>query len=86
MKSVITVFLWSLIAVATPALSQSDALTFELLDANGDGLISRDEARADERVAAGFEEADQDRDGYVSAEEFAAKCDRIIELSDGELV
>ena len=73
MKSVISIFLLSLVAMATPALSQSDVPNFKMLDANRDGLISRDEARADERVAAGFEDADQDRDGYVSAEEFAAK-------------
>ena len=73
MKSETAILFSVLIALATPALSQSDVPNFEILDANRDGQISRDEARADERVADGFEEADQDRDGYVSAEEFAAK-------------
>ena len=73
MKSATTIMLLALLAMATPALSESEVPSFAMLDANYDGLISRDEARADERVAAGFAEADQDRDGYLSAEEFAAK-------------
>ena len=73
MKSETAILFVLLITLATPALSQSDIPNFEVLDANRDGLISRDEARADKRVADGFEEADQNLDGYVSAEEFAAK-------------
>lgn len=72
MKSVTTIFSLALLAMAAPALSASDVPSFSMLDANSDGLISHDEARADERVAAAFAEADQDRDGYLSAEEFAA--------------
>ena len=73
MKSVTSILLLSLIALASPAQSESGAPSFAVLDANQDGMVSRDEARADERVAAGFAEADQDRDGYLSPEEFAAK-------------
>ena len=73
MKSATTIMLLALLAMAAPALSESEVPSFAMLDANRDGLISRDEARADERVAAGFAEADQDRDGYLSAEEFASK-------------
>ncbi|MDJ0712137.1 MAG: EF-hand domain-containing protein [Woeseiaceae bacterium] len=73
MKSAISILLLSLIAMASPALSESGVPSFALLDANQDGLISRDEARADERVAASFADADQDRDGYLSPEEFSAK-------------
>jgi len=71
MKSATTIFFLALMAMATPALSESEAPSFALLDANRDGLISRDEARADERVAAGFADADKDRDGYLTTEEFA---------------
>jgi len=72
MKSVTALFLSSLIAMAAPALAQADRPSFAKLDANYDGLISRDEAQANERVAAGFDDADQDRDGSLSVEEFAA--------------
>ncbi len=73
MKSVTSPFLLSLLLLATPALSESGVPSFAELDANQDGMISRDEARADERVAASFADVDQDRDGYLSPEEFAAK-------------
>ena len=73
MKSIISIFLLVLLTMATPALSQPNVPNFEKLDANLDGRTSRDEARADERVAAGFADADKDRDGYLSVEEFAAK-------------
>lgn len=49
---------------------------FELLDANGDGKLSRSEVRLFPRLADAFDEADTDHDGYVSYEEvraFAAK-------------
>ena len=49
---------------------------FELLDANGDGKLSRSEVKLFPRLAAAFDEADTDHDGYVSYEEvraFAAK-------------
>ncbi len=72
MKSATTIFILSLIALASPALSESDIPSFAVLDSNQDGLISRDEARANERVAAEFANADQDRDGYLTPEEFAA--------------
>ncbi len=73
MKSATSLVLLSLLAFATPAQSESGVPSFALLDADQDGMISRNEARADERVAAGFADADQDRDGYLSPGEFAAK-------------
>ena len=49
---------------------------FKMLDFNGDGRLSRQEVALFPRLAAAFDEADTDRDGYVSYEEvraFAAK-------------
>lgn len=49
---------------------------FQLLDANGDGKLSRAEVRLFPRLAAAFDDADTDGDNFVSFEEvrvFAAK-------------
>lgn len=49
---------------------------FRLLDANGDGKLSRAEVRLFPRLAAAFDDADTDRENFVSFEEvrvFAAK-------------
>ena len=68
-----------------PAPAQQAALTqgeikamreFKMLDFNGDGQLSRTEVRLFPRLAAAFDDADTDKDGYVSYEEvrvFAAK-------------
>lgn len=45
---------------------------FKRLDANGDGLISRDEAAPARGVAKHFDQADTNRDGSLSAPEFEA--------------
>lgn len=45
---------------------------FAKLDANGDQMISRDEAAKVPRLARHFDAADTNRDGQVSADEFAA--------------
>lgn len=54
------------------AQSDSDAPSFVQLDVNADGRISMEEAKADARVAERFPEADKDRDGHLSLEEFTA--------------
>ena len=49
---------------------------FKMLDFNGDGKLSRSEVKLFPRLSAAFDEADTDKDGYVSYEEvraFAAK-------------
>ena len=49
---------------------------FKMLDANGDGKLSRNEVQLFPRLAAAFDDTDTDKDGYVSYEEvrvFAAK-------------
>ena len=43
---------------------------FKRLDANGDGLISREEAAPARGVAKHFDQADTNRDGSLSAAEF----------------
>ena len=50
----------------TPQLSQIEQL-LQMLDADGDGRISRDEHLS--RVHRMFDRMDSDRDGYVSVEE-----------------
>jgi len=64
-----------LMLVAAVAFAQSESggePSFSVLDTNADGHISPVEAEADPRVAAGFQKADTDRDGYLSLKEFVA--------------
>ena len=61
-----------LFAGIVAAQSESTAPSFAALDADADGRISAAEAQADQRVVERFREADLDRDGYLSAEEFKA--------------
>ncbi|MBD9391594.1 EF-hand domain-containing protein [Acidovorax sp. ACV01] len=67
-------------AVSAPAESQA-ALSkgeikamreFKMLDFNGDGKLSRTEVKLFPRLAAAFDDADTDKDGYVSYEEVRA--------------
>ena len=60
-----------LVTAGAAAQDESAPPDFGALDTNADGLISPAEADADARVAAAFPEADVNRDGYLSAEEFA---------------
>ena len=63
----------ALLLVAATASAQSERNpSFVTLDVDEDNRISREEAQADAQVAARFEEADTDRDGYLSLEEFVA--------------
>jgi Ca2+-binding EF-hand superfamily protein len=55
----------------TQAATQAviDGRVFQRLDANGDGRLTREEARIDAVVAAAFERIDVDGDGIVSRAE-----------------
>lgn len=66
-------------STATAPLSQGEIKAqreFKMLDFNGDGKLSRQEVALFPRLAAAFDDADTDHDGYVTYEEvraFAAK-------------
>ena len=45
---------------------------FKMLDFNGDGKLSRAEVKLFPRLSAAFDDADTDKDGYVSYEEVRA--------------
>lgn len=46
--------------------------SFEELDANGDGAISKDEAAVDPALTQAFDTLDKDADGKLSPAEYAA--------------
>jgi len=56
-----------------PSGEAGEKLGFDELDADGDGIISRQEAeRAGGVLPARWNRADRDRDGHVDRDEFAA--------------
>jgi Ca2+-binding EF-hand superfamily protein len=63
----------ALLAVAAPdGRDGHGAERFKQADTNGDGLVSRDEAKALPRLAKNFDAIDANRDGQVSADEMRA--------------
>jgi len=52
-----------------PAQSSQHGATFESLDTDGDGRISKAEAAANENVATQFARYDKNGDGYIEKEE-----------------
>jgi hypothetical protein len=52
-------------------MAAADTAAFNKLDADGDGRVSAIEAANDSKVAAGFTQADVDKDGYLTKAEFA---------------
>jgi hypothetical protein len=58
---------------ATPAQpAQGGGTTFESLDANSDGKISKDEAMVNANVTAQFTKYDMNGDGFIEKEEVNA--------------
>ncbi|HSO06110.1 MAG TPA: hypothetical protein VLW45_02665 [Pelomicrobium sp.] len=57
-------------------LAQTDRATFQQLDRNADGRVSRQEATGMVDFVGRFEAMDLNRDGYVSAEELKTYHDR----------
>src|SRR3954468_12900926 len=53
-------------------MAAADTAAFNKLDADGDGRVSAIEAANDSKVAAGFTQADADKDGYLTKGEFAS--------------
>jgi hypothetical protein len=58
---------------STDTASQSKSMDYTKLDANGDGAISKDEAKADPTLSAKFDELDKDKSGSLSTTELSAK-------------
>ncbi len=57
-------------SAATPSRGELKALRqFQLLDANGDGKLSRAEVALFPPLAAAFDEADSNHDGFVTPDE-----------------
>jgi hypothetical protein len=62
-----------MLPLATAASAESKApatATFKSLDRNGDKSISKVEAKADRAIAANFNTADINLDGYISKSEY----------------
>ena len=54
----------------TKATGNNEWPEFSTLDTNGDGNISKDEAKAQSLLASRYSEIDNDMDGKLSAEEY----------------
>ncbi len=57
---------------ATPPQGQQQGATFESLDADSDGRISKTEAAANENVSAQFTRYDKDGNGFIERAEVGA--------------
>jgi hypothetical protein len=53
-----------------PQAAESNAPSFDTLDANKDGRISMPEASADPRLVESFSTADKNGDGYLDSSEY----------------
>lgn len=54
------------------ALSAEEVKTFEELDADSDGYISKEEAKADQSINNNWTKADKDSNGHLDISEFSA--------------
>jgi Ca2+-binding EF-hand superfamily protein len=62
----------ALVATAAPEGQGRGAERFKQADTNGDGMISRDEAKALPRILKHFDEIDANHDGQITADELRA--------------
>lgn len=54
----------------------AESMDYSKLDKNGDGNISKDEAKADPTLSAKFDELDKDKSGSLSTTELSAKKEK----------
>jgi len=54
------------------ALSAEEVLTFDDMDVDSDGYISRDEAKAQKSINRNWAKIDADKDGNIDISEFSA--------------
>lgn len=59
-----------------PTTTLMDGRVFQRLDANGDGRLTREEARIDHAVTAAFDTMDANGDGVITREEAQQFADR----------
>ncbi|WP_462156808.1 EF-hand domain-containing protein [Pseudoalteromonas sp. GB56] len=70
MKTTNTLLAMAILASSSAAFA-TEATTFETLDVDGNGSISKEEATAQASVLTKFDELDVDGNGELSKEEFA---------------
>ncbi len=57
--------------LAPPVFADANTEAFKALDTNGDGVVSMQEAQANDNVADEFADGDANDDGVLDMEEFA---------------
>lgn len=63
----------SLVATNLAAAEEKEAaITFDQIDANGDGYISKEEAKVSRDMTRNWAKADKDKNGHVDISEFSA--------------
>ena len=70
MKKAITLLLAGAFVAGTAVAGET--MGYEEIDANGDGLISPDEAQSSQTLSSVWERADANADGVVDQSEFSA--------------
>jgi Ca2+-binding EF-hand superfamily protein len=72
MKTLLVLSIGLVVTASAPALAQDAALVFTALDANHDGKVTQAEAQKNPAVMQMFAQADKNKDGSLSKEEFQA--------------
>lgn len=75
MNSLIKVAALAALSCSTTAFA-AESSDYSKLDTNGDGKISKDEAKADPEMAAKFDELDTNKDGSLTSSEIQAGAKR----------